>query len=141
MKQEMNPMYQAIEEAEEALKALREHKQDEATKHAETAVSASRARSGGSGMSADQTKQLSGGLAPLEKAVQEEKAGKRHLAEEDLVKTLAELYGSKCPGGGHGDGCALTGGGACPNQDKHPVIGFSHGKNVRTFPALAIACE
>jgi hypothetical protein len=133
MKQEFNPMYQAIEQAEEALKALREKKQEQATKSAESAVSTSRSRSGDSGMSQDQTKQFADGLTSLEKAVQDAKEGKRQLVEEDIVKTLVEWYGSKCPGGGHGDGCQLNGSGGCLYPGQTPCNRFQPWKKCTNY--------
>src|SRR6476661_6050493 len=74
MTQEYSPVYQAIEEAEEALRALREKRPDQATEHADKAVSKAKVRSRSvdtTGMSAEQTKQLADGLTPLETAVEQ----------------------------------------------------------------------
>ena len=139
MTQEYSPVYQAIEEAEEALRALREKRPDQATEHADKAVSKAkvRSRSGDTtGMSAEQTKQLADGLTPLETAVEQAKQGKRQLTEEDIIKTLVEWLGEKgCKEGhaGHGDGCQLNGTGGCLIPGQKPCNRFQPWKKCTNY--------
>ena len=139
MKQEYSPVYQAIEEAEEALRALRENHPDQATQHADKAVSKAqvRSRSGDTtGMSPEQTKQLADGLTSLETAVGEAKQGKRQLTEEDIIRTLVEWLGEKgCKEGhsGHGDGCQLNGAGGCLIPGQQPCNRFQPWKKCTNY--------